>query len=98
MADDTSASTLSTDESTAASLQSASPTEPPRTPFRQEISAAPDDVALRDDLTGAQSSSTRAAQLSGERFSRLLYGPDVATHLSPYGVAPVPNALDNRET
>lgn len=98
MADETPASTISADNSTPAPLEGASPTEPPRTPFQQEVSASPDQVALRDDITGAQSSSTRAARLSGEHFSRLLYGPDVETHLSPYGVAPVPNALDSRET
>lgn len=97
MADETSASMISADDS-AVSSKDASPREAPPTPFQQEIFLAPDHVALRDDLTGAQSSGTRAAQLSGEHFSRLLYGADVNEHVSPYGVPPVPNALDSRDT
>lgn len=64
-------------------------------PYAQTL--AEDTVALRDDLTKVQSNATEAARLSGDHFSRLLYGPDVDRHLSPYGVPPVPNSLDSRK-
>jgi hypothetical protein len=71
----------------------------PRDLLRQPISesASADTVALRDELTEVQTSATRAAQLSGEHFTRLLYGPSADAHISPYGVPPVPNSLDSRE-
>ena len=96
MADDTSSTTIPPTSPGATPSDSAA-TPGPRAPFRHEVSAPPDQVALRDDLTGVQSSGTRAAQLSGEHFARLLYGPGTDNHLSPYGVAPVPNSLDSRE-
>lgn len=68
-----------------------------RAPLQRALSGSADDVALRDDLTSVQTSGPRAAQLSGEHFSRLLYGPDADMHISPYGVPPVPNSLDSRE-
>ena len=71
----------------------------PRELLREPVSLSEsaDTVALRDELTEAQTSAPRAAQLSGEHFTRLLYGPSADTHISPYGVAPVPNSLDSRE-
>lgn len=68
-----------------------------RNPLERALGESPDTVAIRDDLTGVQSSATRAAQLSGEHFARLLYGPGADAHISPYGVPPVPNSLDSRE-
>lgn len=68
-----------------------------RNPLRRALSESADTVALRDELSGVQSSGTRAAHLSGDHFSRLLYGPGADAHISPYGVPPVPNSLDSRE-
>lgn len=71
----------------------------PRDVLREPVSLSEsaDTVALRDELTEVQTSATRAAQLSGEHFTRLLYGPSADAHISPYGVPPVPNSLDSRE-
>ncbi|HLZ22199.1 MAG TPA: hypothetical protein VKQ30_08770 [Ktedonobacterales bacterium] len=68
-----------------------------RTPLRTALTESADTAALRDELSGVQSSGSRAAYLSGEHFSRLLYGPGADDHISPYGVPPVPNSLDSRE-
>lgn len=64
-------------------------------PYAETLSEDP--IALRDDLSKVQTNATEAARLSGDHFSRLLYGPDADLHLSPYGVAPTPNSLDSRK-
>lgn len=56
-----------------------------------------DPASMRDDLSKVQTNATEAARLSGDHFSRLLYGPDADLHMSPYGVPPTPNALDSRK-
>ena len=40
----------------------------------------------RDDIARSRSDGSVAARLSGERFARLLYGPRVERHVSPYSV------------
>lgn len=64
-------------------------------PYSEEL--AKESVSLHDDLSKVQTNATEAARLSGDHFSRLLYGPDVDRHLSPYGVPPTPNSLDSRK-
>lgn len=64
-------------------------------PFAQKLDE--EALTLRDELTKAQSNATEAARLSGDHFTRLLYGPDADRHLSPYGVPPTPNSLDSRK-
>jgi hypothetical protein len=63
-------------------------------PFQYTADVVADRVTYRDDLTRAQSSGPAAARLSGDHFSRLLYGAETARHISPYGVPPTPGALD----
>ena len=64
-------------------------------PYAQKL--AEETISLHDDLTKVQSNATEAARLSGDHFARLLYGPDVEQHVSPYGVPPTPNSLDSRK-
>lgn len=40
----------------------------------------------RNDTALSRSVASAAARLSGERFARLLYGPRVEAHVSPYDV------------